>query len=157
MLQSRTELACRGGRHLCTAYSQQPGPASLCHLLWPKCQDHCFPVAAAHLLLFCQPVIRKQCLPVQVEKLKAEAASQEAEVARLHSTTVHQLYVQDLDAFLEAYEAWEAEETANSGCHSTVFTTAAWSIRKGQILELEPCRLHVDRCLAACSLIALQA
>ena len=56
-------------------------------------------------------------LPVQVEKLKAEAASQEAEVARLHGTTVQQLYLQDLDAFLEAYQAWEAEETANSGLH----------------------------------------
>lgn len=52
---------------------------------------------------------------MQVEKLKAEAASQEAEVARLHDTTVQQLYLQDLDAFSEAYEAWEAEEAANSG------------------------------------------
>ena len=52
---------------------------------------------------------------MQVDKLKAEAASQEAEVARLHGITVHQLYLQDLDAFLEAYEAWEADEAANSG------------------------------------------
>ena len=52
---------------------------------------------------------------VQVEKLKAEAAAQQAEVARLHGTTVQQLYQQDLDAFLEAYEAWEADEAANSG------------------------------------------
>ncbi|DBB17682.1 TPA: hypothetical protein ACH3X3_002722 [Trebouxia sp. C0006] len=50
----------------------------------------------------------------KVEKLKAEAASQEAEVARLHGTTVQQLYLQDLDAFSEAYEAWEADEAANS-------------------------------------------
>lgn len=62
-----------------------------------------------------QPVGTASFLHVQVEKLKAEAASQEAEVARLHSTTVQQLYLQDLDAFLEAYQAWEAEETANSG------------------------------------------
>ena len=56
-------------------------------------------------------------LSIQVEKLKEEAASQEAEVARLHRTTVQQMYLQDLDAFLEAYQAWEAEETANSGAH----------------------------------------
>lgn len=54
---------------------------------------------------------------MQVEKLKEEAASQEAEVARLHSTTVQQMYLQDLDAFLDAYQTWEAEETANSGMH----------------------------------------
>lgn len=30
---------------------------------------------------------------------------------------MQQLYLQDLDAFLEAYQAWEAEETANSGLH----------------------------------------
>lgn len=62
-----------------------------------------------------QFVARVSFLYVQVEKLKAEAASQEAEVARLHGTTAQQLYLQDLDAFLEAYQAWEAEETANSG------------------------------------------
>lgn len=54
-------------------------------------------------------------LPTQVDKLKAEAASQEAEVTRLHNTTVQQMYLEDLDAFLEAYQAWEAEESANSG------------------------------------------
>ena len=54
-------------------------------------------------------------LLVQVEKLKAEAAAQQAEVARLHGTTVQQLYLEDLDAFLQAYEAWEADEAANSG------------------------------------------
>lgn len=52
---------------------------------------------------------------MQVEKLKAEAANQQALVARLHATSVHQMYLDDLDAFLEAYEAWEAEEAANSG------------------------------------------
>ena len=52
---------------------------------------------------------------MQVEKLKAEAAAQQAEVTRLHGTTVQQLYLEDLDAFLQAYEAWEADEAANSG------------------------------------------
>lgn len=47
--------------------------------------------------------------------MQAEAASQEAEVARLHGTTVQQMYLEDLDAFSEAYEAWEADEAANSG------------------------------------------
>ena len=60
-----------------------------------------------------QPSSRE--LGVQVEKLKAEAAAQQADVARLHGTTVQPLYQQDLDAFLEAYEAWEADEAANSG------------------------------------------
>ena len=55
---------------------------------------------------------------MQVEKLKAEAANQQAEVQKLHATTVHQMYVDDLDAFLAAYEAWEAEEAANSGLYS---------------------------------------
>ena len=54
---------------------------------------------------------------MQVDKLKAEATNQQAEVQKLHATTVHQMYVDDLDAFLAAYEAWEAEEAANSGLH----------------------------------------
>ena len=73
--------------------------------------------------------------------MKAEAASQEAEVARLHGTTVQQLYLQDLDAFSQAYEAWEADEAANSGLpacseHCITDDTEATAISMAICLQL---------------------
>ena len=52
---------------------------------------------------------------VQVASLQEEAGKQQAEVQRLQQTTAEELYVADLDAFVEAYHEWEAAEAASAG------------------------------------------
>jgi len=42
----------------------------------------------------------------------AEAESAAAEVARLRGADIRRMWLDDLDAFMEAYEAWEREEAA---------------------------------------------
>ena len=52
---------------------------------------------------------------VQVTSLQEEADKQQAEVQRLQQTTAEELYGVDLDAFVEAYNEWEAAEAASAG------------------------------------------
>lgn len=88
---------------------------------------------------------------MQVEKLKAEAANQQAEVQKLHATTVHQMYVDDLDAFLAAYEAWEAEEAANSGLYSDATQThivlVAMSLKGLSLVVLQASLPYTESCI----------
>lgn len=85
---------------------------------------------------------------LQVEKLKAEAANQQAEVKKLHATTVHQMYTDDLDAFLAAYEAWEAEEAANSGAHTELSTCCDINHK---VHEDTPSSCHYEKHWLSCS------
>ena len=52
---------------------------------------------------------------MQVASLQEEAERQQAEVQRLQQTKAEELYVVDLDAFVEAYNEWEAAEAASAG------------------------------------------